>query len=342
MKHTKALIPLLCVLALTGCSARTDTSAPTEPMTEPATETEAVTETVLVTEAPVDDPEEAAYAYIRSTLLPQYGLSATDTLLAIFVDDYDTERRYQWFDHSDPIPAEAQGLIAAAVRDLSGDSVPELVTLRAEDWSLILDAYRIGNDTCTPLGSFTVCTYSPHEDFFPYVWMQDDLLLVESYVGTFSIIEQDGYKTNRSDEQLTTFTALHVTDNGFEAAVTLTGGYTADKVICTVGDEDLSAAPGEADIDRANALAAEALDALGIRYKKDPPQPFYNYYEAPDDAFCDAEGLAFRSTLSVGPPDGVQYLMTIITWDSRREIEFHDNTQLHKRLSEKAAPSPSN
>ena len=216
--------------------------------------------------------EEAAYAYIRDTLVPRYGLSGS-ALFDMFRYTESGDRCY-----SPEIPAEAQGIISALVRDLDGNGTRELVTIRLEGYAFILDSYAIGADTCTLLNSYPLLTYDEHTFVQPNirVELQGDLIVFVNYRAEYAEESGDAafdayiapvfyeLKPSRFASEIT---AVRLTGSGIEEAAVLRYLIEPGGERFTVNGETLTAQLGETDYARAETLARNALDSAGVQYK---------------------------------------------------------------------------
>ncbi|MCR4643944.1 MAG: hypothetical protein K5695_00855 [Oscillospiraceae bacterium] len=247
----------------------------------------AVDFTGLQREQTASTPEEIAYRFVRSDLIPAYGLS----------DCYAT---FDLANHQDKgiapeIPHDAQGIISALVTDLTGDDQPELLTVRAERTILVIDWYRIGNDTCTLAASRELNT------LLPYLYLQDGRLLLLSDYGTD--------ETHNGMD----ITALSLTENGLKETLHLVQSCTPDKESLTIDGEEYAAAPDVFDADKAAMLVQEALDRAGICYDSEPP--YFGHY-------CYMPIKLSDSWLILSPGGAGAY----------RDVNFWDRTRLHERL----------
>ncbi len=170
------VIPLLLALVLTGCSVPADSTVSTEPVTEietaselqtepkSETQTEEVTESLTETEAEtipdtemetdvpaaLTDVQKTAYTYIRDELIPLYGISDLQSYPSIC------------WDYSAPEvgalapPAETQGIISAVTADMTGDAIPELLTVRSDGLDYVLEWYSIDGETVTLLDDYSI------------------------------------------------------------------------------------------------------------------------------------------------------------------------------------------
>ncbi|MBP0973025.1 MAG: hypothetical protein J5851_03870 [Oscillospiraceae bacterium] len=243
--------------------------------------------TALQREQNASTPEEIAYRFLRTDLIPAYGLS----------DSYATYdlAHHQEKGISPEFPHNAQGIISALVTDLTGDDKPELLTVRAERTSLIIDWYRIGNDTCTLAASRELNT------LLPYLYLQDGRLLLLSDYGTD--------ETHNGMD----ITALSLTENGLKETLHLVQSCTPDKESLTIDGEEYAAAPDVFDADKAAMLVQEALDRAGICYDSEPP--YFGHY-------CYMPIKLSDSWLILSPGGAGAY----------RDVNFWDRTRLHERL----------
>lgn len=239
-------------------------------------------------------PEEVAYRFLRSRLIPVYGLS-------------DSHATFDLAHHQEKglaleYPHDAQGIVSAHVTDLNGDGSPELLTVRAERTSLVIDWYRIGDDTCTWAASRKLA------GILPRIYLQDGLLILNSYTET-----NDSYTTELS--------ALRLTDDGLEEALHIVQQSTPDKESLSINGEEISAEPDALDADMAEQLVREALDNAGIRFES---AEYYIASEQPYDYPC--------NFLSIHIPDDAGALLTHGGFGAYRDVYFSDHTRLHLRL----------
>lgn len=280
MKHR--LFPLFLALLLTGCSMQTDTSAPespTETLADPAVDSlaESPAETESTALPPVDHPEDAAYTFIRDTLIPHYGLSKPWTVIQPIT------YKGTGFTCKD-LPAEAHGIISAVVQDFDGNGDPEIVTLMLKHHSFILELYCPFDGTYALCGVYAFLTYWDNVSYNPKLWVQDDLLLMTNDSLTcdpaheqdaaFTAMCQDMYLGDMPDVACVSaeLTAVRVTDKGFTEEVRIQNTLTPGKEVFSANGEELTAAVGGMDYDKAHVLACKVLDHAGVRYD---PDKFY-------------------------------------------------------------------
>ena len=91
----------------------------------------------IPTVPPADDPESLAKRFISEVLVLNYGVSESVTFEQVDLDGSGNAL---------PPPKVSEGLISAVIRDFTGDGTPELVTVREQDWSYIIDTYTLLDD----------------------------------------------------------------------------------------------------------------------------------------------------------------------------------------------------
>ena len=280
MKHTKALIILLCALALTGCGKKAEISAPAvDPVSEAVTEAETAAETETAAEAgtetntsaasaaeataeiiveadtepigqlaPITNAEEIAYRYVKERVIPSCGLSD----LAPF-------KSIDWENNGGTgvqPPDSTQGLISATVHDFENDGAPELLTVWSRDFSFYVDLYRIEADTCSLINSFKCCEYSEMSSVTPTILIQGNKVLVESYWMALPGMSRYG----------TLLSVYEVKDGNAEETLTIDSARYPGAEILSVNGEEYTTAEGEMDYAHADELLTQALQNAGVQY----------------------------------------------------------------------------
>ena len=194
--------------------------------------------TGLQRELPASTPEEIAYRYLRTDLIPAYGLS---DLYATFYFPDDTESSTER-----QLPYTAQGIIGALVRDLTGDGIPELMTIRAERTCLVIDFYRIQDGTCIPLTSRTV------QNLQPKIALQNGQLLIEQYTAAGATYTTD-------------LTVLRLTDTGTEETLHIFYSDSPERESFTIDGTETAGAHDSFDQDEVTQLVQQALERVGLR-----------------------------------------------------------------------------
>ncbi|MCR4644953.1 MAG: hypothetical protein K5695_06035 [Oscillospiraceae bacterium] len=251
--------------------------------------------------APASSPEETAYRYVKNELFPAYGMSEQGSFPSKRARwDNETLLRY---------PDAAQGILSAVVQDFNGDGAPELLTARADDWSVILDFYRIGDDTCAPLASYTVCTNDPAHYATPQLYVLGDRILLYNVAG--AVIGGDARLSY-------TGTLLHLTEQGVAEQTLFDGAFDPHECRVTAAGKTLTAPWGELDLEEGTALVRQALQDAGIV----PPE-----YTA-----VFVNGITFSPRAADG---AFAVLATGSCFNHEPYFAFTDGTFLHEKLTGK-------
>lgn len=260
MMKKKTILPLLLALALTGCSTQPDSIAPTASVTEAPAGTEAVIEapagssTEAPTEPPViaEAPEDIAYRFIEEELIQTDGLSDLALYQAI-----DWEAGSPTCGELVP-PDATQGIISAYVEDFSGDGVPELLVICSKDYRIDLDFYKITEDTCLMIGSYSI-EGGQYVDNSPKIGTVNGKVIVENDYLVLPGCTQYGHS----------FIVLSATDGGVETLCDFSGYRTPGGMTLNVhGSVDLDKIVDEIDDNNEHPdveqAAMQCLQDIGI------------------------------------------------------------------------------
>ena len=264
------IYPLLLALTLTGCQSPASVPEPSETAAETTAESTSETAAETTAEAaPVSN--EAAYAFIRDMLIPQYGLSKPWTVIQPIT--------YQETGFTcEDLPAEAQGIISAVVQDFDGDGDPEIVILMQKYHSFILQLYCPFDGTYALCEVYEFLTYWDNTSYNPKLWIQDDLLILtndsltcdpaHAQDAAFTAVCQDMYLGDMPDVACVSaeLTVLRVDGDDFEKQVVIRNTLTPSKETFSANGEEITCAVGEMDYDKTLALARGVLDNHGIAY----------------------------------------------------------------------------
>lgn len=111
-------------------------------------------------------------AQIQEELIPLYGLSDLKVYPSINWDYNDSDVG------SLVPPTDTQGILSAFERDLTGDGIPELMTVRSQDMDYILEWYSTQNDTLKLLDSYTIAGGGTDSYVKPQISVKNDRILV--------------------------------------------------------------------------------------------------------------------------------------------------------------------
>lgn len=256
----KRFLTVLLAMVFTGCGSIPPPPEPTDPSTQEtaATVADIVTEPQPITTTekpeiptvpPADDPESLAKRFISEVLVPNYGVSESVTFEQVDLDGSGNAL---------PPPKASEGLISAVIRDFTGDGTPELVTVREQDWSYIIDTYTLLDDGYALGGTHTICTGYDASLYFPEVAIKDDHILVrQSWVGV------PGYSRYGNG-----LTILGVTDHGFKVQGDFWGARYPGELSFSVNSRDFTYEEGSDTYDPIDfcQTAAETLDGLGMKW----------------------------------------------------------------------------
>ncbi|MBR3629510.1 MAG: hypothetical protein IKN55_03450 [Oscillospiraceae bacterium] len=325
--NRKPFLPLLLVLALTGCSAGTESSTPAaNPETEPVTtsaaeetsgpETAGTEPTDAPTEAPTDapteppteaaDPEEIAYRFLSEELIPADGLSDLQHYLAI-----DWELASPTCGELVP-PQSTQGIISAAVEDFSGDGVPELLTVVSRGYRIDLDFYTIADDTCRMIGSYSIES-SQSVNITPEISIKNGKVIVE-----YSSMALPGCSSYGN-----AFIALSATDGGINTLCELSGFRVPGSMTLNVnGSVKLDVAVDEMEDDNSHPdieqAAMQCLQDAGL----DPVSVQAGWSESMDLSY------------GIYPQIEGKTKLFDTTSDEESNVRFNDYTGLRDKLAQ--------
>ena len=254
----KRFLIVIFAAFLTGCSAESaqptttlvQTTVQTAKDTTTAAQSETTTEIpVIPTVPPADDPESLAKQFILDVLIPNYGVSENVTFKQVDLDGTGEAL---------PPPKASDGLISAVIRDFTGDNVPELLTVREQEWSYIIDAYFMLDDGYALGGTYTICAGNDTTLFFPKVSIKDDHILVrQSWIGV------PGYSRYGNG-----LTILGVSGHGFKVQGDFWGSRYPGTLSFSVNSQDFTYEENSEGYDSIDfcRTTAEALDALGMKW----------------------------------------------------------------------------
>ena len=247
--------------------------------------------TGLPREQAADSPEKIARRFLRTELIPAWGLS-------------DPGATYDLAWHEDrgiepELPHDAQGIVGAFVQDFGG--TPVLLTIRAERTTLVLDSYRIGDNTCTPLASRTLPGCATR------IYRQGDLLLADHF-------------RNGTNSYTAELTALRLTADGLEDVLHIVQSDTPGKETLLIDGAEVMTAADVLDPDSVKGTVQAALGKAGIRCED---VSYLIASELPYEASCDM--LVF--TLS-----DEDSILTLGGFGAYRDVWLEDKTGLRAWL----------
>ena len=240
MKQYQFIIFLL-FMTLTGCSDNTEgknikktvQTNIEEETTQISIETESITNT--------ENLNFQLYSeFIQNTLIPEFGLSDMKPFII------DTE-----------IQPHTRGIISAWTQDFTGDTIPELLTVRADADTFYLECWNPVDETMTLLGSQQICTLVPQQSIIPMISIQNDKIIIETR--WMNILGQSSYGNEIS--------ILSVTENGFQTVLSATASRVSGNETLTINDVSFTGHDFEPDYETYRLLLCEALVEADIAYQ---------------------------------------------------------------------------
>lgn len=232
LKKQYQFIIILLLMALTGCSDHTEEKN-TKKIIQTNIETESITNTENLNLQLYSD-------FMQNTLLLEYGLSDMKPF------SIDTE-----------IQPHTRGIISAWTQDFTGDSVPELLTVRADADTFYLECWKPVDETMALLGSQQICTLVSQQSIIPMISIQNEKIIIETR--WTNIPGQSSY----GNEIL----ILSVTENGFQTAVSATASRVSGNETLTINEVSFTGHDFEPDYEAYQFLLCEALAEADIAYQ---------------------------------------------------------------------------
>jgi len=236
MKQYQFIIFLL-FMTLTGCSDNTTKKIVQTNIEEETTQISIETESITNTE----NLNTQLYSdFIQNTLILKYGLSDMKPF------SIDTE-----------IEPHTRGIISAWIQDFTGDTIPELLTVRADADTFCLECWKPVDETMALLGSQQICTLVPQQSIIPMISIQNDKIIIETK--WMNIPGQSSYGNEIS--------ILSVTENGFQTVLSATASRVSGNETLTINDISFTGHDFEPDYETYRLLLCEALAEADIAYR---------------------------------------------------------------------------